>query len=231
MVDNTNKLNTQYNFAIPTTQEEREKIILLAVKMLTEKEGGNITLNQLLSYVDNNLNNLSNEVAQALINKSNNGHNHDDRYYTEDEVNTKVNQLKSDLVAKSDVLTTLKQIQETTDLTGKIAGASALKETVTGINIVSNNYVKFNSGLLICYGSVGTYVDSGPQTFNLTFPYPFIKSPIIVVTPVIEPNKYNLYKLLVNIDNYSNTGFSCIIGSFGEGYINGSFYIAIGKWK
>lgn len=103
MVDNTNKLNTQYNFAIPTTQEEREKIILLAVKMLTEKEGGNITLNQLLSYVDNNLNNLSNEVAQALINKSNNGHNHDDRYYTEDEVNTKVNQLKSDLDNKANL--------------------------------------------------------------------------------------------------------------------------------
>ena len=103
MVDNTNKLNTQYNFAIPTTQEEREKIILLAVKMLTEKEGGNITLNQLLSYVDNNLNNLSNEVAQALINKSNNGHNHDDRYYTEDEVNTKVNELKSDLNSKANL--------------------------------------------------------------------------------------------------------------------------------
>ena len=98
MAENTNKLNTQLNFAIPTTQEEREKIIFLAVKILTEKEGGNITLNQLLSYVDDNLNNLSNEVAQALINKSDDGHNHDDRYYTEDEVNTKVNQLKSDLI-------------------------------------------------------------------------------------------------------------------------------------
>ena len=101
MAENTNKLNTQLNFAIPTTQEEREKIIFLAVKILTEKEGGNITLNQLLSYVDDNLNNLSNEVAQALINKSDDGHNHDDRYYTEDEVNTKVNQLKSDLDSKA----------------------------------------------------------------------------------------------------------------------------------
>lgn len=68
MADNKNKLNTQLNFAIPTTQEERDKIILLSVKMLAEKEGGNITLNQLLSYVDNNLNNLSNYINSRIDN-------------------------------------------------------------------------------------------------------------------------------------------------------------------
>ena len=148
MVDNTNKLNTQYNFAIPTTQEEREKIILLAVKMLTEKEGGNITLNQLLSYVDNNLNNLSNEVAQALINKSNNGHNHDDRYYTEDEVNTKVSQLKSDLVAKNSMLS-YEEIMASTppiDLDIGIPKANAIKE-IGGRILTGHNYFEAISEL------------------------------------------------------------------------------------
>ena len=144
MTDNTNKLNTQYNFAIPTTQEEREKIILLAVKMLTEKEGGNITLNQLLSYVDNNLNNLSNEVSQALINKSNVGHNHDDRYYTENEINSKVNELKSDLGGKinyTDSLS-LEEIMASTppiDLDIGIPKASALKTFSDNISNQINN--------------------------------------------------------------------------------------------
>ena len=141
MADNTNRLNTQLNFAIPTTQEERDKIIFLAVKTLTEKEGGNITLNQILSYVDDNLNNLSDEVAKALINKSNNGHTHDDRYYTEDEINTKVNQLNSDLnnnvnelnntlVAKTSMLS-YEEIMASTppiDLDVGIPKASAIKD-------------------------------------------------------------------------------------------------------
>lgn len=59
-------------------------------------------------------------------------HNHDDRYYTEDEINTKVNELKSDLVAKSDSLS-LEEIMASTppiDLDVAIPKASALKSMV-----------------------------------------------------------------------------------------------------
>lgn len=57
------KLDTKQNFSIPTSESERDKIILLAVKVLSETVGGNITLNQLLSYVDNNLNSLKSDLV------------------------------------------------------------------------------------------------------------------------------------------------------------------------
>lgn len=47
------KLDTKQNFSIPSSDSDRDKIILLAVKVLAEKEGGNITLNQLLAKIDN----------------------------------------------------------------------------------------------------------------------------------------------------------------------------------
>lgn len=46
------KLDTKQNFSIPTSESERDKIILLAVKVLSETVGGNITLNQILGYAD-----------------------------------------------------------------------------------------------------------------------------------------------------------------------------------
>lgn len=70
------KLDTKQNFSIPSSESERDKILLLAVKELAEKVGGNITLNQLLSKTDN---------------------------------------------------LTYEEIMASTDLTGKVASASALK--------------------------------------------------------------------------------------------------------
>lgn len=62
------KLDTKQNFSIPSSDSERDKIILLAVKVLAEKEGGNITLKQILSYTDdinNTLNSRIDNIASA----------------------------------------------------------------------------------------------------------------------------------------------------------------------
>lgn len=56
------KLDTKQNFSIPTSESERDKIILLAVKVLSETVGGNITLNQILSYADDIYNTLTSRI-------------------------------------------------------------------------------------------------------------------------------------------------------------------------
>ena len=56
------KLDTKQNFSIPTSQSERDKIILLAVKVLSESQGGNVTLNQILSYADDIYNMLTSRI-------------------------------------------------------------------------------------------------------------------------------------------------------------------------
>ena len=56
------KLDTKQNFSIPSTESERDKIILLAVKVLAEKEGGNVTLKQILSYADDINNTLTSRI-------------------------------------------------------------------------------------------------------------------------------------------------------------------------
>lgn len=53
------KLNTKQNFSIPSSDSERDKIILLAVKEFAEKVGGNVTLKQILSYADDINNTLN----------------------------------------------------------------------------------------------------------------------------------------------------------------------------
>ena len=56
------KLDTKQNFSIPSSDSERDKIILLAVKVLAEKEGGNVTLKQILSYADDIYNTLTSRI-------------------------------------------------------------------------------------------------------------------------------------------------------------------------
>lgn len=101
-------------------------------------------------------------------------HNHDDRYYTEDEVNTKVNQLKSDLVAKSNMLS-YEEIMASTphiDLDVGIPKASALKESslkfyvgFKKVNLSNGNhnvYYDIPSGitpLLIIPFGIGAQID------------------------------------------------------------------------
>lgn len=62
------KLDTKQNFSIPSSDSERDKILLLAVKEFAEKEGGNVTLKQILSYADDIYNTLTsriNNIASA----------------------------------------------------------------------------------------------------------------------------------------------------------------------
>lgn len=56
------KLDTKQNFSIPTSESERDKIILLAVKVLSETVGGNVTLNQILGYADELYNALNTRI-------------------------------------------------------------------------------------------------------------------------------------------------------------------------
>ena len=56
------KLDTKQNFSIPSSDSERDNIILLAVKVLAEKEGGNVTLKQILSYADDIYNTLTSRI-------------------------------------------------------------------------------------------------------------------------------------------------------------------------
>lgn len=56
------KLDTKQNFSIPSSESERDKILLLAVKVLSESQGGNVTLNQILSYADDINNKLTSRI-------------------------------------------------------------------------------------------------------------------------------------------------------------------------
>lgn len=84
-------------------------------------------------------------VTEALRTKSPQSHNHDDRYYTEDEVNTKVNQLKSDLVAKDNMLS-YEEIMASTppiDLDVAVPKASvlkSLKKSLSDFSALVSNY-------------------------------------------------------------------------------------------
>lgn len=72
-------------------------------------------------------------------------HNHDDRYYTEDEVNTKVNELKNTIVAKENMLS-YEEIMASTppiDLDVGIPKASvlkSLKESLSDFSALVSNY-------------------------------------------------------------------------------------------
>ena len=81
-------------------------------------------------------------------------HNHDDIYYTENEIDTKVNQLKSDLDNKinySDSLSYEEIIAE--NLTGKVASANALK-TITDTYHVDITLTDGSTSIIQRYGKL-----------------------------------------------------------------------------
>lgn len=93
------------------------------------------------------------------------------------------------------------------------------------------SYVKLIDGTMIQYG-YNNGVDNGERV--ITFPIPFIETPVVSCNTVVYDTNY---VHLTQVHNISKTGCSVIVryisssgGSWGIGG-NGFSWIAIGKWK
>lgn len=95
---------------------------------------------------------------------------------------------------------------------------------VERVQASGTNYIRFVSGLQICWGSGAT--ENPPASVN--FPVPFNANPGITMTHISTVSTGGNYTKLANI---SSTAFTPILTS-GSSYVATSYrYVAVGTWK
>lgn len=90
---------------------------------------------------------------------------------------------------------------------------------VEAVNSKGINYIRFESGLQICWG-VNQFNSAGSQ---ITFPVAFASGMCVVATPIGSPGNWSLS---ICVENIRTTGFT---GFHQAGW--GCQWLAIGKWK
>lgn len=120
-------------------------------------------------------------------------HNHDDRYYTEDEVNTKVNELKSDLDTKANKLNVVRKTMLWTNsvLSSGFEEQEIIFSNLSKYDAIEIIYIKRdnnNNGLVSC-----TYYDTG-LGYGIIYPI------IIDYNDTDIINYYVTRKTIINIE-------------------------------
>lgn len=96
-------------------------------------------------------------------------------------------------------------------------------------------YIKFASGLLICFGVVEFPATAvGVQTASYTYPVPFIERPITIAcwrdnTPLLQYFGYLI--VYIGTNGSSNSNLVLAAKRSIEEYDWYAFYVSIGKWK
>lgn len=96
---------------------------------------------------------------------------------------------------------------------------------------MGEGWIRFKSGLQICYGGVSNISNVATGRTRFSFSVPFNERPSIVTTPAIE----YLYMITVVSESVTNGILSVFDGTDGSlrYTTNGILvnYVAIGKWK
>ena len=134
------------------------------------------------------------------------GHTHDDRYYTETEVNNLLN-------GKANTSGTYNSFN---------AG--------NGVDSSGGDWIRFKNGIQICYGKVSNNNNIKDGYSRYSYPVAFIESPKIVVTPDVDGKYFACAYtegtsswVLLSVGAYNGISFTSDPLA-----VN---YIAIGKWK
>jgi len=101
---------------------------------------------------------------------------------------------------------------------GNITGSLTVGgKEVERVNASGNGYIRYDSGVQLCWGS-GDYTNA--QTYNVTFPQPFISKPALTNNSIATSQNINAWcdstKMTFTKQGTNTTTV---------------FYIAIGKWK
>ena len=134
-------------------------------------------------------------------------------------ISTKVQSALDTKINKTDALS-YKEIMASTDLTNKVASASALKELNGSID---NGYIRLGNGFQICWGN-----DLSDAT--ITFTVPFIR------TPSVSLARYNndtgAFFYVYTTINSNATSFMIKVSTLSGGGISARVsWIAVGRWK
>ena len=117
---------------------------------------------------------------------------------------------------------------KTSDLTNDLGFISS------EIDSMGEGWVRFKSGLQICYGMAGNNNNLGTGITRHSFPVAFSATPNVVATPMVEA-QYNIYSVTL----YAESATTFLVNSW-ESYVTPpaltnnmlcSYYVAIGKWK
>ena len=114
-----------------------------------------------------------------------------------------------------------------TDANDNLTYDSHIVET---IEEQGEGYIRYSSGLQICYGKVTNNNNIATGKARYSYPMPFSKNPIIVATPVTE----GLYFVTANTFGTSNWTLISILAYDGIRYTADGItvnYVSIGKWK
>ena len=115
---------------------------------------------------------------------------------------------------------TYEEIMATTDLSGKVASASALKELNGSMD---TGYVRLGNGLQICWGNDLTDV-------SITFPLPFNGNPSVSLARYNNDTK-TFYYLYTTINNGPTSFMIKATTVDGAGTTARVSWIAVGRWK
>lgn len=110
---------------------------------------------------------------------------------------------------------------------GTMTGGLTLSDgsAAEGVVASGDNYVRYASGLQICWGYVGLNGQITATNMRVTFPAPFIVNPVILTTL-----NANIGNIPIGIGWESTTAFS--IGSLNSiNTTQHTEWIAIGLWK
>lgn len=117
--------------------------------------------------------------------------------------------------------------------TSHAPSGDAVHDAINAIMDLHSSYVRFSSGLQICWGKDGSFASS-PAELKRTvqFPVAFISPPSVTITPRVEDGDISSYDPIVALAGETeNSSFSYWRKNLSSTNQLANYWIAIGLWK